>query len=127
MSERTWYRRQQERSRPELCGPKFVKRLAAGEKLIWHVYQLIDPRTESVFYVGLTTSPKARTRGHRTDSGSSAWATVQDIHAAGLKCRLRTIAKYPDKEEARAHEDRLIATLPGLVNECWVAKGAKSK
>ena len=123
LSERTWFRRQAEnRSRPELYGPKLAKRIAAGEKIIWHVYELIDPRSETPFYIGCTTAPRARTVSHRTDTGSAAWSVVQEIHAAGLKCRLRTVAKYSDKESARAHEDRLIEMLPGLVNRCWIAK-----
>jgi predicted GIY-YIG superfamily endonuclease len=104
------------RARKAVQHPKLLKRIAAGEVITWHVYELVDPRTEKAFYVGITTAPRERVSGHRTDGNSAAKSTVRDIHAAGLKCTMHILAKYPDKASALAHEDRLIRSLPGLVN-----------
>ena len=99
------------------CNPDIAAKVLDGVARIWSLYALIDPRTDRVFYVGITTNPRDRVAGHRHDPASAAYYRVKDVHAAGLKCRMKIIRVYLDKHEALDHENRLIALHPGLLNK----------
>lgn len=106
----------QRRYRERKTEPKLQRRMAAGEKIIWHVYGLVDPRTNEIFYVGATTDPEMRKNAHKSDSASAAWHRIQEIAAAGLEHDIKVIKKFADKKTAIDHENYLIKSMPSLVN-----------
>lgn len=92
---------------------------------MWTVYGLIDPRDNAVFYIGMSTIPKARLNGHISDSASAAWSRCQDIKAAGLKAGQCFFGSFDDKHAANVLEGRLILSIPDVCN-CKNAYGLPS-
>jgi hypothetical protein len=82
-----------------------------GKRIIreYSVYYLVDPRDGEPFYVGMSGLPRQRAGQHRTDPASAGYHRVREIHASGMKCLLRVVARFPTRLEARRHEDELIA------------------
>jgi GIY-YIG catalytic domain len=50
-----------------------------------HIYALVDPRDETIHYIGQTSNPKARLSGHFSgfSAGSSQW--VEKLRGAGFR------------------------------------------
>lgn len=82
----------------------------------WRVYGLLDPRSNAVFYVGMTCRLQDRLSQHRNDPMSAAYPTILDIREAGEAMVIVDYGAFATKEAAREHEDGLIATMDGLVN-----------
>lgn len=80
------------------------------------LYGLLDPRTQTIFYVGVSRAPFTRMAHHRCDPASSAFLRVQEIMAAGFKCEVKVLHECVDRIRAYALERKVIAQHPGLVN-----------
>lgn len=85
-----------------------------------YVYGLVDPRTEQIFYVGVSKYPNFRLEQHRSDQLSSAYDLIQDMQDEGWQCGMEILQKFETRRQALDHELRLIRTLPGLVNVAGV-------
>ena len=86
----------------------------------FYVYELKDPRDDSVFYVG--KGQRMRAWQHAADvrkergSNDRKLSRIRDIHAAGFEPIVRKVAEYDDEADAFAHEADLIASTSGLTN-----------
>lgn len=78
------------------------------------IYGLVDPRTGSIFYVGISIAPESTLARHRNDPASSAYWRCREIIAAGLE--LDVIEQHPTRRAAELRERSFIAVLPHLVN-----------
>lgn len=81
------------------------------------IYGLVDPFTDSIFYVGISINPWARIKGHRYDPASSAWQYIREVRAAGFDVDLCVLEKHPTRTSAELRERVYLAALPGLVNQ----------
>src|ERR1700732_3893208 len=75
------------------------------------VYGLIDPRDSSLFWVGMTNSPKLRYDQHTfqiTLNNPKKQKHIDDIKAAGLQPGMVLIEEFKTREEAAILEQRLI-------------------
>lgn len=78
----------------------------------WHLYLLIDPRTNACRYVGYSANPKRRYGDHLRDRMPSHrinW--IQSLFTEGLSPKLQVIAALSTIEEAQQLEIALIAKL----------------
>lgn len=80
------------------------------------VYGLYDSRTESIFYIGMTSQPRGRLSAHRNDPLSAAHLLIKDIEDEGWECEMMIINQFNTRREAHEYEFRLIKALPGLWN-----------
>jgi DNA-binding transcriptional regulator YiaG len=89
---------------------------------ITNIYGLVDPRNQTIFYVGRSNSPDKRFYVHkRFVAGSSqpVQLRVQEIRAAGCEPEL-VILERVNKREAKEAEERWIARFRptgSLVNQ----------
>lgn len=88
----------------------------------YYVYVLVDPRTESIFYVGKGTGQRLLVHGDeallKADPGprSGKVSRIHDIRAAGLEPRIDVIRHGLDEDDAFQVEGALIDSLDGLTN-----------
>lgn len=94
----------------------------------YYVYELIDPRDNSVFYVG--KGKNGRIDQHeaeaRTGRQSRKCDRIRAIEAAGLKVRKRKVSRHTDEVEAYDAEIERIAFY-GLANLTNVVSGGGGK
>jgi hypothetical protein len=84
----------------------------------WTVYALLDPRDETVFYVGISIYQAAyRLTQHQTDSKSAAFPRLRSLADLGLKGVVKEIAHFDAERDARDYESYLISRTPGLLNK----------
>jgi predicted GIY-YIG superfamily endonuclease len=82
-----------------------------------HVYELIDHRDDSVFYIGVTMNPRGREYDHGApNSESAALPRIQEIRQSGSDYHLRIVASFDDRQRAEAYETILINQTSGIVN-----------
>lgn len=73
------------------------------------VYALVDPRDESVFYVGATDNFERRMRQHCTDlSGTEVRRVKLDLVVSGHQVIVRVLARADSLEECRLEEMKYI-------------------
>lgn len=84
--------------------------------MTWRLYILVDPRTRKPFYVGLTKSLRARMSAHKCDPASAAYDRVREILSLKLDLIILVLGIYEDRDEGFREEQRLIRSLPDLVN-----------
>jgi hypothetical protein len=82
-----------------------------------YIYGLVDPRTGSIFYVGVSWFPKKRLSNHRCDPASSAYHTVREIFSSGLEVGIDILETHETRFEAEKREQIFISVLPGLINQ----------
>lgn len=82
----------------------------------WFVYELIDPRTKAVFYIGKSATPRARLNAHKTSGESSAYPRICEIRADGHEVQMYVIGRFNTEAEALDYEGYLISKTPNLVN-----------
>lgn len=82
----------------------------------WYVYELVDPRTDTTFYIGKTATPHGRFAAHKGDPASAAHARLTEIRLAGAGAEMRIIATFHSEDAALDYELYLIQRTPGLVN-----------
>lgn len=86
----------------------------------FYVYELVDPRTGAVFYVGKGVGARmyhhARDvrRGHRSNEAKTR--IIEAIHSAGSEPIARAVAHYEDERDAIEHEADMICSMSGLTN-----------
>jgi hypothetical protein len=83
---------------------------------MYYVYALLDPRTETVFYVGTTANMPKRYRDHCTDRCSAAHLRIKEIQKAGAATEIHILHQVANLHRAIAIEYRLIAQFPALLN-----------
>jgi len=87
------------------------------ETKLHHVYELIDGRSDCVFYVGVTMNPNGRFYDHGApNSPSAAFPRIQEIRQCGAKYRMQIVASFSDRRRAEAYEALLISGTVGVVN-----------
>ena len=84
----------------------------------WFVYELIDPRSKAVFYIGKSATPRERLSHHKRSPESSAYDRICEIRAAGHEVEQYIIGRFNTEAEAFDYEGYLIQKTPGLVNIC---------
>lgn len=94
----------------------------------YYIYELIDPRDDSVFYVG--KGKKGRIDQHEAEAAkgrqSRKCELIREIEAAGLKIRKRKVSHHKDEVEAYDAEIERIG-LYGLANLTNVTSGGGGK
>lgn len=84
----------------------------------YYVYELIDPRTGAVFYVGkgkgkrIDAHEAEARRGHASDKCEQ----IRAIWAAGNRVIKREVGRFKDEDAAYAFEAERIAQYTGLTN-----------
>ena len=97
--------------------PEVVERIGP-----YYVYVLVDPRDDSIFYVGKGTGQRLLAHGDeallRTGPGgrSGKVARIREIHDVGLEPRIDVIRHGLDEEQAFHVEGALIDGFDGLTN-----------
>lgn len=90
----------------------------------WYVYELIDPRTDTVFYVG--KGKNSRIDDHEVEAKGTGTShkcnKIRSIWADGLQINKRKIAQFWDEEAAYEYEAERIAEI-GLDNLTNVLPG----
>lgn len=93
----------------------------------FYVYELSDPRDDSVFYVG--KGKGSRINCHETEARSGRVSRkcdrIREIEASGLTVGKRKVKHFADEQAAYDHEEALIAQY-GLANLTNVAPGGGS-
>ena len=81
------------------------------------LYLVKDEAEDRVIYVGITNDPVSRSKQHTSDPASAVWCYINERGEAYAENILFVdVAVFPTRAEARSAEERLISTLPGLVN-----------
>jgi hypothetical protein len=89
--------------------------------MCFYVYQLADPRTGTVFYVGKGQNRRAWDHERAVAAGKSSGNrrkddVIRDILAYGLCVDVQIVAEYADETDALDHEYRLVDAMPTLTN-----------
>jgi predicted GIY-YIG superfamily endonuclease len=78
--------------------------------MLHFVYELIDPRTNAVGYVGITDNPNRRFLAHLGDTETNhrkqRW--MRQLQSEGLEPRMRILEVLETKEEALEREKHWI-------------------
>ena len=99
----------------------------------YYVYALIDPRDDSIFYIGKGTGLRLLSHGQeallKADPGprSGKVARIREIRAAGCEPRIDVVRHGIDEEEAFCVEGALIDCLVGLTNAVRGHRTAKGR
>lgn len=103
--------------------PEFALPAEIAERIgPYYVYVLIDPRDDSIFYVGKGMGQRLLAHGYeamlRADPGarSSKVTRIREIRAAGSEPRIDVVRHGMDEEEAFLVESALIDCLGHLTN-----------
>jgi predicted GIY-YIG superfamily endonuclease len=80
------------------------------------VYGLTDPRSQEVFYVGISNKPRIRLTRHLYDPASSAYYRANEVRELGLCVGIRIFGKFQTRAKALDLESKLIRQLPNLLN-----------
>ncbi len=83
---------------------------------MFHVYLLIDPRNDRVFYVGCSKNLKQRLSNHASDVGSSASLYMRWLKRASVKPRVEIVASFEDRHEAFDFEYKTLDSYPDTLN-----------
>ena len=88
----------------------------------YYVYALVDPRDDTIFYVGKGTGQRLLAHGLEADIKSddrgnrAKLARIRDIRASGTEPRLDVVRHGLEESDAFMVEAALIDCLPGLTN-----------
>lgn len=95
----------------------------------WHVYALMDPRTDTAFYIGMTARPRKRLLGHFGSLRSAANSRCSEIRSNKLRPELKILATFPMYHQASYVEWFLLREYAGRLtnNPCnsnpeWTTK-----
>lgn len=77
---------------------------------MYHIYELIDPRTTTAVYIGITRNTKDRYSAHMScaDRNEHKNAWIQGLKSEKLRPTMRVIDTAVDRAEAEKKEARLI-------------------
>lgn len=78
--------------------------------MLYFIYELIDPRTERPWYVGITNNPNARLKRHleHSDTNPAKAAWISELAAEGLEPCLHILEIVDSLKRARKRE------------KCWI-------
>lgn len=87
----------------------------------YYVYVLVDPRDDSIFYVGKDTGQRLLAHGHeallKAGPRSRKIARINEIRASGNEPRIDVVRHGLDEEAALMVEAALIDCVDGLTNK----------
>jgi hypothetical protein len=91
---------------------------------VWYVYELIDPRTDMVFYVGKGARNRLDAHENEAKSGINSYKCnkIRSIWEDGHQIVKRKVAQFWDETAAYEHEAERIAEI-GLANLTNVLPG----
>lgn len=85
---------------------------------MYSIYNLTDPRSGRIYYVGCTTWPEQRLRQHICASDECSANTINlELRQAGLQPVMNILATTDDRSEASELERQWIASYDTLVNK----------
>lgn len=92
----------------------------------YYVYQLIDPRSNSVFYVGKGTGNRAYTHNEFKDGNNNYYkdSIIKELHSQDKEPIVDIVKYFTDEQEAYDYEDSLIESI-GIDNLTNITKGAR--
>lgn len=92
----------------------------------WYTYRLIDPRDNSIFYIGKGSSNRIAAHEAETTRGVCSKKTqrIKDIWGANLAVRREHIAFFCEEQAAYDHETDLITEI-GLDNLTNIMPGGQ--
>jgi len=92
----------------------------------YYVYQLIDPRSNTVFYVGKGTGDRAYTHNQFKDGNNNFYkdSIIKQLHQQGLEPTVEIIQHFANEQDAYDYEDTLIETI-GIDNLTNITEGAR--
>lgn len=78
--------------------------------MLYFIYELIDPRTETVAYVGITTDPNSRLQQHVNcvDENNEKIEWIQQLQKEALEPRMKILEIVETREEAIEKEKQWI-------------------
>ena len=90
----------------------------------WYLYQLIDPRDHTVFYIGKGTGKRIHAHEKEARNGvcSDKCNKIKDIWADNLQIEKKIIAYFNDEKYAYQTEADWIRNTPNLTNNGFVVK-----
>lgn len=80
------------------------------------LYGLLDPRTATIFYIGISVCPQDRLPQHKSDPASAAHRRYQQIIKAELQPQLVVLWQCRDRDHARQIERLVVGDFPALTN-----------
>jgi len=92
----------------------------------FYVYELVDPRDQSVFYIGKGKGErfKAHEAEAKTGSNSAKCRRIREIISAGHVVGHRIVRWFKSEDAAYRYEKRVISSI-GLENLTNIAPGGK--
>jgi hypothetical protein len=92
----------------------------------YYVYQLIDPRSNTVFYVGKGTGNRAYTHNEFRDGNNNFYKDniIKKLHQQGLEPTVEIVEHFANEQDAYNYEDKLIETI-GIDNLTNITEGAR--
>lgn len=92
----------------------------------YYVYQLIDPRSNIVFYVGKGTGNRAYTHNEFKDGNNNYYKdnAIKELHHQGLEPTVEIVKYFVNEQEAYDYEDSLIESI-GIDNLTNITEGAR--
>jgi len=76
--------------------------------MIYSVYALIDPRDDSIHYIGQSRQPEFRLSQHIQRSYGSTYAWIQELLQQGLQPILKIVESLEDERQAEVRENYWI-------------------
>lgn len=83
--------------------------------MAYYVYELIDPRDDTVFYVGKGKGSRSRHHEREAKLGVSVSAKcyrIRDIHADGHAVKINVVAQFAKEQDAYDYEAEHVASFP---------------
>jgi len=99
----------------------------AAEEWKWYVYELIDPRTERVFYVGKGCGSRIHHHEREAKKGivSDKTNTINEILSLGFELKKQKVAYFREEQASYDHETDVISFY-GLENLTNVMPGGQT-
>lgn len=92
----------------------------------YYVYQLIDPRSNTVFYVGKGTGDRAYKHNQFKDGNNNFYkdSIIKQLHQQGLEPTVEIVEHFASEKDAYDYEDKLIETI-GIDNLTNITEGSR--
>ena len=92
----------------------------------YYVYQLIDPRSNTVFYVGKGTGNRAYSHNEFKDGNNNYYkdSIIKELHQQGLTPIVEIVERFANEQDAYDYEDKLIESI-GIDNLTNITEGAR--
>lgn len=92
----------------------------------YYIYQLIDPRSNNVFYVGKGTGNRAYAHNKFKDGNNNYYkdSIIKELHKQQLEPIVVIVEHFASEQDAYDYEDKLIATI-GIDNLTNITEGVR--